>query len=307
MRATTETTGWGRDVRAGFTLVELLVLIGILVVLLSIFIPYIADLREADKRTRCADNLRLIHGAFGAYALANAKADGTELPLPRVRYEPTTQGDTWTAYSGAAANDPFAPGGGVKPNDVTASLFLLVREGLIGPDRFVCPSAPHWPDPLVENGKPVAAESRSNFAGPDHLSYAVASPFGSAIGYRWSTDWLKGDFAVVADKGPGVRGKGDDVTAPAWKADPFDLAQANSSNHDKAGQNVLYADGHVSFQRTPYCGVGKKGRRDNIYTALAPHPLTPGTSPPAEGKGYWGPQIGPSWAGDSYLVPSDDE
>ena len=30
---------------------------------------------------------------------------------------------------------------------------------------------------------------------------------------------------------------------------------------------MLYADGHVSFQTTPYCGVGTAGRRDNIYTA----------------------------------------
>ena len=36
----------------------------------------------------------------------------------------------------------------------------------------------------------------------------------------------------------------------------------NSRNHGGEGQNVLYADGHASFERTPTVGVD----HDNIYT-----------------------------------------
>jgi prepilin-type processing-associated H-X9-DG protein len=75
-------------------------------------------------------------------------------------------------------------------------------------------------------------------------------------------------------------------------------AKGNSNNHDKAGQNVLYADGHVSFQPTPFCGLGN----DNIYTALVPE-----DKPPAHGAGAWGQGIGPTWYADSFLVPTDDE
>jgi hypothetical protein len=70
---------------------------------------------------------------------------------------------------------------------------------------------------------------------------------------------------------------------------------------------VLYADGHVAWQTTAYCGVGQDGRRDNIYTALSPIPLSPGQRPPVESNGFYGREIGPSWTNDSYLVPTDDE
>ena len=37
---------------------------------------------------------------------------------------------------------------------------------------------------------------------------------------------------------------------------------ANSNNHDKDGQNILYGDGHVAWESNPFVGVN----RDNIYT-----------------------------------------
>ena len=37
---------------------------------------------------------------------------------------------------------------------------------------------------------------------------------------------------------------------------------ANSSNHDKDGQNILYGDGHVAWESNPFVGVD----RENIYT-----------------------------------------
>jgi len=36
----------------------------------------------------------------------------------------------------------------------------------------------------------------------------------------------------------------------------------NSSNHKRKGQNVLFNDGHVSWEDTPFCGHSQ----DNIYT-----------------------------------------
>lgn len=292
--------------RAAFTLVELLVSVGIVILLFSMFIPYLSTMREQDRRVRCANHLRDIQAALQAYAQVNDKQ------LPRVIHEPSKGPSGYVAYTGAEALDPFAHGSKVRPNDVTASLWLLVRGGYfreLKPQtkRFVCPSAAQWPDPLVADGEPVDPQMRGNFSGRDHLSYSYASPFAVTPSYRLNTDWLKGDFAVMADRSPGVLGSGDNVMAPAFDAAPFELAQANSNNHGKAGQNVLYADGHVSFKTTPYCGVGQGSRRDNIYTALQPEPLPEGSSPPVEGTGYYGRDIGPSWAGDSYLIPTDDE
>lgn len=58
----------------GFTLVELLVVIGVLVVLVSILIPMVTKARAKGQEVKCATNLRAWGQAFMAYA---AMYDGT--------------------------------------------------------------------------------------------------------------------------------------------------------------------------------------------------------------------------------------
>src|SRR3954471_23502774 len=57
--------------RTAFTLVELLVVIGIIAVLISILIPTLGKAREASKRTMCLSNLRQIHQMLLIYASTN--------------------------------------------------------------------------------------------------------------------------------------------------------------------------------------------------------------------------------------------
>ncbi|MGH7177543.1 MAG: hypothetical protein ACREJC_09205, partial [Tepidisphaeraceae bacterium] len=189
-----------------------------------------------------------------------------------------------------------------------ASLWLLVRGGLVSdPRAFICPSSSDAPDSLTDStGKFVKPVARGNFRRARNLSYSYATPFSNAPGYRMD-DTRKSDFAILADMNPGIS-RGDDITGPSSRSSMIEQSKANSNNHNKAGQNVLYADGSVSFERTPYVGVGRSHGvpGDNIYTALSATPLN-GQTPPADGNGYWSPQIGPAWASDSYLVPTDDE
>src|SRR5215469_3312412 len=94
-----------------FSLVELLVLIGIAVILLSIFVPYIVKLRESDHRARCAENLRTLMAALRNYSAANKGA------YPRVRYDAVHNPNGYVAFSGASAANPFSPDTSVLPND----------------------------------------------------------------------------------------------------------------------------------------------------------------------------------------------
>ena len=58
-------------VRAAFTLVELLVVIGIVVVLIGILVPVVGRARASGQSMTCLSNLRQIGNAFQFYANAN--------------------------------------------------------------------------------------------------------------------------------------------------------------------------------------------------------------------------------------------
>jgi type II secretory pathway pseudopilin PulG len=284
----------------GFTYIELLALLGVAAILLSIFIPYLMSAREKDRRLRCEDNLRQLRDALQHYAHDNRN------DYPRVRYDPAVNPNGYTAFTGVDAANPLAAP--VASSDVTASLWLLVRGGYVKDlSTFICPSASSIPDQLTDSmGRAVPANQRSNFRSAINLSYSYASPFSGYAGYHINSDDLPGAFALMADKNPG-----SSSAAVAHDASPLELAKANSLNHQQAGQNVLYADGSIEFQTTPYCGVGRDVERhadgDNIYTALSLSPLISGNSPPYDGNGYCGKQYGPSYQYDSYLVPTQTD
>jgi len=57
--------------RGAFTLVELLVVIGVIAVLMSIILPSVGHARESARRVNCLSNLRQVHQSVVGYALAN--------------------------------------------------------------------------------------------------------------------------------------------------------------------------------------------------------------------------------------------
>jgi len=275
----------------GFTLIEFLVAIGIIAILVAILLPYVEMKREDARRTDCADHLRQIGAALQEYGKSN-ESNNFRL-LPEWFYDATHKPEGYTAFTG--------PDGNVKPNDITASLWLLVRGGYVKDlSIFVCPSTADDADELCDaGGKAVAATMRWNFRSPRNLSYSYDSPFTDALKQAFSSDQLREECAVLADRNPGFDSEEDRVVGPARDASPFELAMGNSPNHQHAGQNVLHPSGDVSFETTAYCGFGN----DNIYTAISPRPLT-ATRPSVDDPGYVGTDVGPAYNYDSYLVPT---
>src|SRR3954471_7094816 len=86
MRAIAESASAEADPTA-FSIVELLVVLAIVAILASIFIPYLATVRESERRVRCADNLRLVMQALHNYASLKDRQGVTSHDYPSVVYD----------------------------------------------------------------------------------------------------------------------------------------------------------------------------------------------------------------------------
>ena len=226
--------------RAGFTLLEVIIAIGIIALLLALLLPALERAREQANNLRCATNLNQIGVALVIYSNDNHGQ------YPRTTYIP---GAPLCAGTNAAAPDPFKSGG-PQPNDVTAPLFLLMRAEGIPPKIFNEP----YNDELVNEPEPTKTPlSRSNFTDyRKNLGYSFANPYPDAhavaAGYQFLNK-MNSAFALAADLNPGTG------------------ANQNSRNHEKRGQNVLFADYHVEWKFTALCGVKDERGSDDIYTS----------------------------------------
>jgi prepilin-type N-terminal cleavage/methylation domain-containing protein len=132
--------------RGGFTLVELLVVIGIVAVLIALLLPTLSKAREQAKKTACMSNLRSLGQALFMYANGNRD----RLPNLNPPY-------TWIDYDGA--------------NRAMVSF----SEEIKSPPVFHCPSDRDDPpteiataDEELPNSARVSYQFYSLFFAPEH-------------------------------------------------------------------------------------------------------------------------------------------
>ena len=215
-------------------------------------------LRNTAFRMVCGTNLSGLGKAM--YFYANDYHD----QFPRAGGPNSNWGRTpnWQADN---LSDAFSLKEGDGQATISASLYLLVKYEDVTPKSFICKS-----DCGVREFKPyrygVADKELIDLwdFGPNpakHCSYSYHMPYGL---YALTSSYLPG-MAVAADRNPwqvspfakarDFHAFNPDGDKKAWKA-------GNAIAHQGEGQNVLFMDSHVSFQKCSFCGIND----DNIYT-----------------------------------------
>jgi prepilin-type N-terminal cleavage/methylation domain-containing protein len=109
--------------RGGFTLVELLVVIGIIAVLMGLLLPALNRAREQGRRVQCLSNLRQIGNAFAMYLNANKGS----FPRPAER-------------AGGLPEDWIYGETGRKLEESALAPYLVPGGQRVPPEYFRCPS-----------------------------------------------------------------------------------------------------------------------------------------------------------------------
>jgi prepilin-type processing-associated H-X9-DG protein/prepilin-type N-terminal cleavage/methylation domain-containing protein len=219
-----------------FTLLEILIVIGIIALLAAILFPAFGRVREAGRRTTCASNLKQISLAFTQYA-------------QDYKFYPVLSDD------GSYGSFPSPPGTpcGAWPD----KMLPYVKEKSI----FVCPSDL---DHRYDTGCPP--DDTSN---PDHHvnyrgSYSFNDPYGSLY-FNPTTKQPTASYSDTHGASPmrytrpsstilisdGVNYYWAGNIAPGYtQPPPTDVASLSNygvPNRHSGGINVAFADGHVKW------------------------------------------------------------
>ena len=282
--------------RKGITRIEVLSIAVCLLLLVMVLMPGLYRSRFMAFRLMCQTNLKGLGRAMDIYA------DDHEGRYPRAG----GAGATWTpngairSWYGGIYSDEAAAFGYVVDSDtgemmdpgeatITSSWYLLIRYYNLSPKQFVCKADRGVSEFKLHNyvwdiprSHPGRLQDFFDFGSGGRSRRGGIHPMpGQVVSYAYHMPYSDGPFGpsyeltaysspaspVAADRNPYL-----DINAGAVDSN------SNSDVHERLGQNVLYKDGSVRFERSPKVGIGG----DNIYT-YGGHPVSGGGDPNGTG------------------------
>ena len=233
-----------------FSLKEMAAVAAAVVLLAAIAVPAWRTAKQKQMQRQCGFQIGQIGAALKRYALDN---DGI---LPGVEGVPRR----------------WLPSGAEPVVSTSAGLFKLVKARWVPASVFVCPASTARPS------RYVIEPTMTDFPSHRAISYSYQYTLGGRQLSIYSPRLVDvaDEMAILSDR------------TPVFSEGHFqpDRVGASSDNHRGNGQNVLYLDGRVDWQRTPDAGVSG----DNIF-------LINGV------EDYRGDEV-PTEETDSFLLPA---
>jgi prepilin-type processing-associated H-X9-DG protein/prepilin-type N-terminal cleavage/methylation domain-containing protein len=232
-----------RPAACGFTLVELLVVIGIIAILLGIIMPAVSRARQQAQSLKCLANLRTLGQAFQMYASANRNC----LPYPTTQLI-TTSGDP-QGFLWYNALDPYLQSGSARQAEQTG------RKGVAANRTYRaykhCPVYDSFEGEgiTVNNGyQTTLKEFAKTYKMNTHLR--VTNPgntYAKVTDVKQSSEFvLLGDGVSLDFTGPRDNGGYGQWESGQFTMEVNDATQANPALRHMGGANILFVDGHAA-------------------------------------------------------------
>jgi prepilin-type N-terminal cleavage/methylation domain-containing protein/prepilin-type processing-associated H-X9-DG protein len=235
-------------VKSGFTLIEILVVIGIIALLAALMFPVFSRVRENARKTTCASNMKQLSLAFQQYV-----QDATRYPLPG-QYQKWNNGGHWvtggktdtgpqnfTNSEGglALATDPNNDGKYPYIDNHRAyveqgALFAYAKQASI----YTCPTAPNVAD--------------------KKLSYSMNC---GLAGLAETRIRKPGEIILLVDEG-------ETLNDGYFYATQDPASTDSLMTRHNGGGNLLFADGHLKFFTFNSFPLDKSQRGRDLKTAL---------------------------------------
>lgn len=237
--------------RGAFTLVELLVVIGIIAVLIGILVPTLSRARESANRTKCLSNLRQLAVAMNMYCDANKG----RFPGPAFNSALATYEWDWIYWSPSTRRVEDSPlgtylGGRMSAEMVRCPSDTAAAERTIYPYSYAFNAFLSYLEPFAPTlgRSKIAGVRRSS----EVMMFADQSGRTANDGYFLGGNYMPG--GVVLNQFPGTPGAnpwhaGADLLSVRHDTRSEDPSynQGDQLPQPKRRGNVAFVDGHAEY------------------------------------------------------------